>query len=71
MYTDTRKKKVGVCRWVSTIQDKDDGSIKRCKTRLVVKGYTQTYGIDYSYTFIPVRENDIIIVMFSMSVNKD
>ena len=39
------KKPVG-CRWVFTIKYKANGTIEQFKTRLVAKGYTQTYGID-------------------------
>ena len=40
------KKPVG-CKWIFTIKHKVDGSIERSKTRLVDKGFTQSYGIDY------------------------
>ena len=48
-----------------------DGSIKRYKARLLAKGYTQTYGIDYSETFSPVAKIDTIRVLFLVAANKD
>ena len=50
-----RKKPVG-CRWVYTVKHKAGGTIERFKARLVAKGYTQTYGIDYTYTFALVAK---------------
>jgi len=37
----------------------------------VAKGYTQTYGIDYSETFSPVAKINIIRVLFSIATNKN
>ena len=51
-----REKSVVGCKWVFTIKSKVDGSVERYKAKLVAKGFTQTYGIDYQETFAPVAK---------------
>jgi hypothetical protein len=41
---------------VYKIKTNSDGSIEQCKARLIAKGYSQQYGMDYEKTFIPVAK---------------
>ena len=59
------------CKFIFTIKYKADGTKERCKVRLVAKGFTQTYGIDYTETFAPVAKLNTIRVFLSLAVNLD
>jgi hypothetical protein len=56
---------------VFTVKYKFDGSLERCIARLVAKGFTQTYGIDYLETFAPVTKLNSVRVLLSLAANRD
>jgi Reverse transcriptase (RNA-dependent DNA polymerase) len=64
------KKPIG-CKWVFKIKYNSDGIVERYKARLVVKNYTQTYGIDYQETFAPVAKMNTVRILFSLAVNQN
>ncbi|KAE8890801.1 hypothetical protein PF005_g13532 [Phytophthora fragariae] len=52
--TDTKKTKVITCRWVFAGKKDKRGRIKRFKARLVIHGFKQQLGINYTETYAPV-----------------
>jgi hypothetical protein len=56
---------------VFTVKYKSHGSLERYEARLVAKGFTQTYGIDYLETFAPVAKLNSVRVLLSLVANRD
>ncbi|XP_028075721.1 uncharacterized protein LOC114277963 [Camellia sinensis] len=56
-------------KWVYTVKHKVDGSIERYKARLVIKGFKQTYEVDYQETFVHVAKMNSARVLFSLASN--
>ena len=48
-----------------------DDSVDRYKIRLVAKGYTQKYEVDYDETFAHVAKINTIQVLMSLAANLD
>ena len=59
------------CKWVFTIKYSSDGSVERYKARLVVKDFTQTFGVDFNETFAPVAKLNTIGILLSLAANLD
>jgi Reverse transcriptase (RNA-dependent DNA polymerase) len=62
-------KKVVGCKWLYMIKYNAQRKVERYKVRLVAKGYTQTYRIDFQETFSPVAKLNSVRVVLSIAAN--
>lgn len=62
---DQTKNLIGV-KWVIITKLNPNGSINKLKARLVVKGYSQQYGVDFTSTFTPVKRYDTIRLLTAL-----
>ena len=58
------------CKWVYSLKYNPDGSVARYKARLVARGFSQAYGLDYHETFSPVARLSSIRVLFSIALEQ-
>ena len=65
----SHKKSIGV-KWVYRTKLNSDGSINKHKARLVVKGYAQMFGVDFSETFAPVTRLDTIRMLLALAAQR-
>lgn len=59
------------CKWVYAVKKNKDGGIHKLKSRLVAKGCSQRYGINYYETFSPVVRYSNIRLVIALAVEHD
>ena len=65
----THKRAIGV-KWVYRTKLNSNGSINKHKARLVVKGYAQIFGMDFSETFAPIVRLDTTRMLLALVAQK-
>jgi len=58
-------------KWVFTVKVKADNTLDRFKARLVARGFSQIYGIDYFETFAPTVRMDILRMFLAIAAKND
>jgi hypothetical protein len=59
------------CKWVFKIKQSANGEVERYKARLVTRGFTQTYEVDYNETFVFVANFTTIRCILTLAVLED
>ncbi|KAG8472606.1 hypothetical protein CXB51_034394 [Gossypium anomalum] len=64
------RKIIGV-KWVYKAKQNADGSLNKLKARLVVKGFSQKYGLNYFETYAPVARLDKIRLIIGFAAQRN
>jgi reverse transcriptase-like protein len=65
------KRKIITSRWVLRKKFRANGSIQRHKARLVIRGFEQTYGVDYFATFASVIRYTTLRILLAKAAADD
>jgi hypothetical protein len=58
------------CKWVYKIKSCSDGTVDRYKARLVARGFTQEYGVNYEKTFAPVARLSSVHALLAVAASR-
>lgn len=65
----TGAKKIGV-KWIYKTKLNELGQVDKYKARLVARGYSQQYGVDYTEVFAPVSRLDTVRMVIALAAQK-
>lgn len=57
------------CKWVYHLKKNSDGVVDKYKARLIARGFSQSYGLDYEETFSPVAKRVTVRTIFSLAAS--
>jgi hypothetical protein len=57
-------------KWIFDLKTDNDGYVIRFKARLVARGFTQTYGVNYEDTYAPVPHLATIRLLFALAATE-
>ncbi len=66
-----QNKNIVTCKWVFRVKSNQNGSAHIFKARLVARGFSQQYGIDYKETYSPVAKMKSFRILMALAVQYD
>ena len=57
-------------KWVYTVKTDANGEVQRYKARLVARGFSQEYGINFNETFSPVIRTESLRLLLTIAIRK-
>jgi hypothetical protein len=67
-FVDLPKRRSAIsCKWVFKLKLDENGDVVRFKARLVARGFSQVYGVDYLETYAPVAKMTTIRLIFAIA----
>jgi Reverse transcriptase (RNA-dependent DNA polymerase). len=58
-------------RWVFAVKHNPDGTVNKFKARIVARGFSQKYGIDFEETFAPTVRHDTLRIFMAIVAQMD